>query len=132
MKLLHKMVIPKISTWWKTVADFLELEPLIIDTIQEQCGNDHAKCCEEMLRKWLTSDNGLHPKLWPTLIGSIKDIEHLSTCGEEIEQELKSKIITVSSLRCFIGIVDLGEVLNPCSTSQSFVNDYSVIGLHTG
>ena len=91
MKILHKMVIPKISNEWKTVADFLELELSVVNNIQEKCINDSAKCCEEMLREWLMSDHGLQPKTWSALITSLKEIKQLSKVSKEIEQELKGK-----------------------------------------
>ncbi|XP_065907302.1 uncharacterized protein [Dysidea avara] len=97
MKILHKMVIPKISNEWKTVADFLELELSVVNNIQEKCINDSAKCCEEMLREWLMSDHGLQPKTWSALITSLKEIKQLSKVSKEIEQELKGEIHVCSA-----------------------------------
>ena len=91
MKLLHSIVIPKISSEWKTVADFLELDLSLIKIIQERCKNDSTKCCGEMLREWLMSDSGLQPKTWSTLIKTLKVIKQLPAVTEEIEQKLKSK-----------------------------------------
>ena len=91
MKLLHNIVIPRISSEWKTVADYLEIELPLIKVIQERCKNDPTTCCEDMLREWLMSDHGLQPKTWSTLITTLKMIKKLATVSKEIEQELKSK-----------------------------------------
>ena len=91
MKLLHNIVVPKISSEWKIVADFLELEFSIIDVVEERCKDDPVKCCEEMLREWLKTDHGLQPKTWSTLITALKVIKKLPTVSQEVEQELKSK-----------------------------------------
>jgi len=91
MKLLHKIVIPRITYEWKTVADFLEIELSLIKIIQERCNNDPITCCEDMLREWLMCDQGLQPKTWSTLIATLKVIKKLATVSKEIEQELKSK-----------------------------------------
>jgi len=100
MKLLHKIVIPKISSEWKKVADFLEIEFSIIDIIQENFNGEPSSCCEEILREWLRSDHGVQPKTWSTLITSIKEIKHLAAASEEIKKELTSKspLITLSTL----------------------------------
>ena len=100
MKLLHSIVIPKISSEWKTVADFLELEFSIIEAIEEKCKNDSVKCCQEMLREWLKSDHGLQPKTWSTLIQTLKAIQILCTVGKEVEQELKCKFFRFFSHAC--------------------------------
>jgi len=92
MKLLHKIVIPKISFYWKKVADFLEINFSMIDLIQERFKGEPNVCCEEILREWLRSDRGAQPTTtWSTLITSLKEITQLAAVSEEIEQELKSK-----------------------------------------
>ena len=91
MKLLHNIVVPKISSEWKIVADFLELEFSIINAIEERYKDDAVRCCEEMLREWLNADHGLQPKTWSTLIATLKVIKKLPTVSQEVEQELKSK-----------------------------------------
>ena len=91
MKLLHKIVIPKISSYWKKVADFLEINFSMIDLIQERFKGEPTVCCEEILREWLRSDQGAQPTTWFTLITSLKETTQLTAISEEIEQELKSK-----------------------------------------
>ena len=85
------MVIPKVSSEWKRVADYLEVEFSMIDVIQERFKSDSKACCEEVLREWLRSDHGVQPKTWSTLIATLRESKELATIAEEIEQELKSK-----------------------------------------
>ena len=87
MKQIHKLVIPKVSFKWKTVAEFLELET---DTIEEKLGGDPTGCCEQVFREWLKSDHGVQPKVWSTLIKTFREIKPLVIISEKIENELKS------------------------------------------
>ena len=91
MKRLHQLVIPNVAAEWKTVADYLDFTLPLIKIIEEQCRNDPVKCCTELFRQWLSSDYGVRPKTWSTLIETLKEITQLSTVTKEIEQKLKCK-----------------------------------------
>ena len=91
MKHLHQLVIPNVAAEWKMVADYLEFTLPLIKIIEEQCRNDPVKCCTELFRQWLSSDYGVRPKTWSTLIETLKEITQLSTVTKEIEQKLKCK-----------------------------------------
>ena len=91
MKHLHQLVIPKVAVEWKTVADYLEFKLSSIKIIEELCRNDPVKCCTELFRQWLSSDDGVGPKAWSTLMKTLKEIAHLSTVTQEIEEQLKCK-----------------------------------------
>ena len=87
MKQLHKLVVPKVSFKWRTVAELLELET---DAIEEKLGVDPTSCCEEVFREWLKSDRGVQPKIWSTLIKTLREIKPLAVISEKIENELQS------------------------------------------
>ena len=91
MERLHQLVIPNVAAEWKMVADYLDFTLLLIKTIEQQCRNDPIKCCTELFREWLSSDYGVGPKTWSTLIKTLKGITQLSTVTKEIEQKLKCK-----------------------------------------
>ena len=91
MKHLHQLVIPNVAAEWKMVADYLEFTLPLIKIIEERCRNDPVKCCTELFRQWLSSDYGVRPKTWSTLIKTLKEITQLSTVTKEIEQKLKCK-----------------------------------------
>ena len=91
MKDLHKTVFPKIAAEWKIVADFLDYDIPTVNLFAETGKEDPIKCSIELFTDWLTTDNGLAPKTWSTLIETVKEIDQLSGVGEHIEKCLKSK-----------------------------------------
>ena len=86
MKWMRKIIIPNISYCWKTVADYLEYPVAKKREIEERQRGDPYKCCTELMEDWLTSDRGVAPKTWLTLVSVLKDIQELSTSS--IEQSL--------------------------------------------
>ena len=91
MKHLHQLVIPNVAAEWKTVADYLEFKLPMIKIIEVQCKDDPVRCCTELFRQWLSSDYGVGPKTWSTLIKTLKEIEQLSMVTKEIELKLNRK-----------------------------------------
>ena len=89
MKHLNKYVIPKIAADWKMVADSLEFDIQAIRMIDAKCLKDPLASCDEMMRVWLSSDVGIEPKEWSTLIAALKDVRQLTATVEEIEQAIK-------------------------------------------
>ena len=71
------------------VADYLEFTLPLIKIIEENCRHDPVKCCTELFRHWLSSDYGVGPKTWSTLIVALKEIKQLATVTKEIEQKTK-------------------------------------------
>ena len=91
MKQLHKHVIPKIAAYWKTVAEFLELETTTINHVEDTFRDDPTRCCEEIFREWLKSDDTVEPKTWSSLMTTLKEIRALNLVIEEIFDELKNE-----------------------------------------
>lgn len=88
MRHLNNMVIPKIAAYWKKVADALEFEVWKIKNIEKKYRNDPEECCDELLREWLSSGLGLHPKTWSTLINALKEVKQLTAVTETIETHI--------------------------------------------
>ena len=42
-----------------------------------------------MMRDWLSTDVGIKPKVWSTLIAALKDVKQLTAVVEEIEEDIK-------------------------------------------
>ena len=90
MKHLNNTVIPRIAAYWKKVADALEFEVWKILTIEKKYRGDPEECCDELLRIWLSSGLGLHPKTWSTLINALKYVKQLTAITENIETNLRT------------------------------------------
>ena len=88
MRELHKIVIPHIASYWREVADYFEFNIGVVKTIKEKCNQDPAECCDEMLRTWLSTSNGVGPKTWSTLIFTLTDIKDLEEVAKQIEQQM--------------------------------------------
>ena len=68
MKNLHQLVVLNVATEWKTIADYLEFKLPMINIIEEKCRYDPVKCYTKLFMQWLSSDYGIGPKTWSTLI----------------------------------------------------------------
>ena len=98
MKHLNSIVIPKVAAYWRTVADYLDYEPSMIQVIDQRY-RDPILCCQDLFRDWLRTDRGLGPKTWTTLLDALKQIRQLIAIAEEIEAnlaELKLYVIYIT------------------------------------
>ena len=43
-----------------------------------------TKCCKELFKNWLSTDNGAKPKIWQTLLDKLKEIKELCGVTEDI------------------------------------------------
>ena len=81
------IVIPRIQAEWEDVAYALDFE---IATVKAIKTNDNPKkCCRELFIDWLSTDHGVGPKTWSTLIEKLKKIEELAAATNEIINELE-------------------------------------------
>ena len=88
MRLLHEVVVPRIAADWSIVADYLEYEVEYKRIIKEKCRDDPVRCCVELLEDWLSSNRGVSPKSWSTLIKALRGIKSLTATTEKIIQDL--------------------------------------------
>ena len=89
MRLLHEVVVPSIAADWSIVADYLEYEVEYKRVIKERCHHDPEKCCAELLEDWLSSDRGVSPKSWSTLIETLRGLKKLRATTEKIVTDLE-------------------------------------------
>jgi len=85
------VIIPEISYCWEAVADYLEYLKAKKKEIEKRQCSDPYDCCVEFMEDWLTSDQGVTPKTWHTLVLVLKDISELSSVSHFIEQQLVMK-----------------------------------------
>ena len=90
MRPLSKYVIPWVAVMWKTVADFLDYDINAIEVIADKHRDNCEKCCDGLFRDWLSTNHGVAPKTWNTLLEALKDIDKLATAVSEIEKDLQT------------------------------------------
>ena len=86
--MLLKIVIPKVSTQWDTIAYCLGFQIHKVQSIKETYSGNPEKCCKEVFVHWLTSKEG--PKTWEIVLQRLKEITELTAVTEQIEKELNN------------------------------------------
>ena len=89
MKQLLTIVVPRIAAEWDKVAYFLEFNISSIKIIRQQYWNVPKECCYHLLEEWISTDEGVTPKNWTTLLSVLKQIKELTNVCSEIEKDLK-------------------------------------------
>ena len=81
-------VIPKVKAFWKNIAYVLRYDIQVVKAIGQNHQNVE-ECCQELFEDWLTTDYGVKPKTWSTLLTHLKKLEELAAAIEAIEEKLK-------------------------------------------
>ena len=78
---------------WRNVAYFLDYDTPMIESIaHSRYHNDCNMCCQQLLEDWLSTDHGVKPKTWTTLMTRLEEISHLSMAVKEIKKDLDEHI----------------------------------------
>ena len=85
---LNKIVVPKVSAEWEDIAYALQYDIATVEQISKKHNEDPKKCCKELFKNWLISNNGVKPKNWQTLLDKLKEIDDLYSITEDITKEL--------------------------------------------
>ena len=85
---INKIVVPRIQAEWEDVAYALSYEISTVNGIRAS-GEDPKKCCKRLFIDWLSTDHGVTPKTWSTLIEKLKEVDELATATNEIITELE-------------------------------------------
>ena len=88
MDILNMIVVPKINSEWEDVAYALRYEIETVKSIQSNCNSNTIKCCKELFKNWLITNNGTGPRVWSTLLDAFKKVGELVSAREEIIKEL--------------------------------------------
>ena len=88
MGILNMIVVPRINAEWEDVAFALHYEIHTVKSIRNKHNNDPIKCCKELFKDWLTSNNGTRPKIWFTLLDKLNKVGDLAAAREVIMKEL--------------------------------------------
>ena len=89
MKQLLTIVIPRIAAEWYKVAHCLEFTIPSIKIIQQQCRDNPKECCYELLKEWISTDQGIAPKNWTTLLSVFEHIKELTGVCNQIKKDLE-------------------------------------------
>ena len=85
---LNRYVVPKIAAEWEDVAYALRFKIPTVNSINQKNYSNPKKCCKELFKVWLSTDQGVSPKTWATLLNKLKQVEELTATVEYISQEL--------------------------------------------
>ena len=77
---LKKIVISRIMNQWEDIADALRYDLATIQAIKDKERGDPKKCCRELFKDWLMTNNGAKagPKVWSTLLRALKEADVIS------------------------------------------------------
>lgn len=73
---------------WEDAAYALEFEISAVDSIKLKHGGDPKKCCQELLKSWLTTSQGVDCKNLQTLLERISGVSELVTVRAKVLEDL--------------------------------------------
>jgi len=88
---LNKIVVPHIEAYWDDVAYALHFGIPYVEGVKVKF-SDPKKCCQELLKDWLSTSNGVGPKTYSTLLDKLKEVEELIAVTNDIMQKLAVKL----------------------------------------
>ena len=76
---------------WEYIAEALHYDLSIIKDIEVRGGGNPKKCCRELLKDWLMTNNGAKagPKTWSTLLNALKKIDEIPS---DIIEDIIAKV----------------------------------------
>ena len=93
MRELNKFVVKDIQAYWEDVAYALDYKPAIVDSINAKHKGDPKKCCQELLKSWLTINHGESQRIWSVLLKRIDEVSELATvCKTVLDKLIKEKL----------------------------------------
>ena len=84
---LVRIVVPKVAAEWKDLAYIMRYDILIVSAISKDSFDVHDRCTK-LFENWLSTNNGIKPKTYRTLLRCIKQVMNLVAASEEIEMKL--------------------------------------------
>ena len=90
---VNKFVVPQIMAHWEDVAyNSLRYNIPAVAGIRTKYQGDPRKCCKALFEDWLSTDHGVGPKTWETLLKQLKEVEELTASVEKISEQLTLSI----------------------------------------
>ena len=88
MKQMLATVVPRIAAEWDKVAHYLEFSISSVKIIRQQYRDIPKECCYHLLEEWISTDQGVTPKNWNTLLSVLEQIKELTSAYNEIKKDL--------------------------------------------
>jgi len=86
---LNKIVVPQIMAHWEDVAyNSLHYSIPTVEAIEAKHKSDPKKCCQELLKGWLSTKNEAGSKTWEVLLKQLKEVPELTASVEHIMKQL--------------------------------------------
>ena len=91
MAMLCEFVVPEITAQWEYVAyTALNHDITTVENIKAKHKSDNRESCMEMFKVWLTTEHGIKPKTWSTLLSQLRKVEDLTSAIERIKEKLST------------------------------------------
>ena len=95
MKLLYKLVIPKISAHWDVVLANLEYDLAFKQELHRKYRGNPRECCTDLLEDWISSDRGISPKTFTKLLEVLCTINDVAPFMRDMIDGLKKEGIAI-------------------------------------
>ena len=92
LKLLRSVVVPRVSSNWKTIGLNLDIKDCRLSAIEKSEHYQTDACCTEMFSIWLNlaPHTGSLPLTWGSVLSAIEKVERVTS--EELLAELKGSM----------------------------------------
>ena len=95
MRLLYKLIIPKISAHWDVVLANLEYDLAFKQELDRKYRGDPRLCCAALLEDWISSDKGVSPKTFTKLLEVLCTVDDIAPFMRDIIDGLKKEGIAI-------------------------------------
>ena len=100
MKLLYKFVIPKVSAHWEVILAYLQYDLSFKQELDKKHKRDPRSCCTNLLEDWISSDAGIGPKTYTTLLEVLYSIPEVANFAQDIKNQLIENGVTIGMYVC--------------------------------
>ena len=97
MRLLYKIVIPKISAHWDVVLANLEYDLAFKQELDRKYRGNPRECCTALLEDWISSNRGISPKTFSKLLEVLCSINDIAPFVRNIMDELRKEGIAIGN-----------------------------------
>ena len=97
MRLLYKLIIPKISAHWDVVLANLQYELAFKQELDRKYRGNPRECCTALLEDWISSNRGVIPKTFTKLLEVLCTINEIAPFMRDMIEALKKEGIVIGN-----------------------------------